>query len=54
MTNIIFKSSEYNPVDFVYRSMGCKIQLMDQSDLMVQMILKYIHSYEDNSEDHFI
>ncbi|RUS75226.1 hypothetical protein EGW08_017016, partial [Elysia chlorotica] len=36
----------YNPVDFVYHSILCKMQQMDQNDLMAQMILKYIYSYE--------
>ncbi|KAH9523486.1 hypothetical protein Btru_040138 [Bulinus truncatus] len=34
--------SEYNPVDYVYRSVGCKIELMSPIDEMSQMILKYI------------
>ncbi|KAI8773698.1 poly [ADP-ribose] polymerase tankyrase-like [Biomphalaria glabrata] len=32
----------YNPVDYVYRSIGCKIEMMTPRDEMSQMILKYI------------
>ena len=46
-TTLYFSSLDYNPVDFVYHSMGCKIQLMDQNDFMAQMILKYIRSYKE-------
>ncbi|GFR62300.1 poly [ADP-ribose] polymerase [Elysia marginata] len=43
----MWHKQEYNPVDFVYHSMGCKMQLMSQDELMAQTILRYIQSYEE-------
>lgn len=33
-----------HPVDYVYRSLGCNIQLLDQTSDEAQMILQYIHN----------
>ncbi|XP_059175605.1 poly [ADP-ribose] polymerase tankyrase-like [Physella acuta] len=35
--------TEYNPVDYVYASLGCQVEMMSQDDAMSQMILKYIY-----------
>ncbi|GFO18925.1 poly [ADP-ribose] polymerase [Plakobranchus ocellatus] len=42
---------EYNPIDFVYHSMGCKMQLMDRNEDMVQVILKYIWLSKNATQD---
>lgn len=38
------RSSEIHPVDYIYRSLGCSIQLLEQNSQEVQMILQYIHN----------
>ena len=34
--------SDINPLDYVYRCLGCKIQLMEELDVEAQYILRYI------------
>ncbi|XP_035216657.1 poly [ADP-ribose] polymerase tankyrase-like isoform X2 [Stegodyphus dumicola] len=39
-----FKSSVMNPKDYVYRSLGCNLKLLNEDCLEAQMILQYIHN----------
>ena len=36
--------SDVNPLDYVYRATGCKMQILSQDDAMTQYILQYIHN----------
>ena len=36
--------SEINPLDYVYQTMGCKLELLKEDDWESQYILKYIYS----------
>ena len=36
--------SEINPMDYVYRSIGCQLELMKEEEVDSQYLLKYIHS----------
>lgn len=44
----IFLFSEVNPLDYVCKSIGCQIELLDHNSEECQLILEYIH----NSSEH--
>ncbi|XP_078675989.1 poly [ADP-ribose] polymerase tankyrase-like isoform X2 [Branchiostoma floridae x Branchiostoma belcheri] len=44
------KREEVNALDYVYRAIGCQIQLVDQESDEAQYILRYIHN-SDNKAD---
>lgn len=39
-----FVLSEINPLDYVYKSLGCRIELLDPTADECQLILEYIHN----------
>ena len=45
---IFFLFSEVNPLDYVYNSIDCQIELLDHNSEECQLILEYIH----NSSEH--
>jgi hypothetical protein len=44
MAGALNRVNEINPLDYVYRSLNCKIQLMDESDMETQYILRYVNA----------
>ncbi|XP_066280586.1 poly [ADP-ribose] polymerase tankyrase-like isoform X1 [Branchiostoma lanceolatum] len=43
------KREEVNALDYVYRAIGCQIQLVDQESNEAQYILRYIHNTDKNA-----
>ncbi|XP_078592750.1 poly [ADP-ribose] polymerase tankyrase-like isoform X2 [Branchiostoma floridae x Branchiostoma japonicum] len=44
------KREEVNALDYVYRAIGCQIQLVDQESDEAQYILRYIHNTDKNAK----
>ncbi|XP_064602038.1 poly [ADP-ribose] polymerase tankyrase-like isoform X2 [Liolophura sinensis] len=39
-----FRSKDINPLDYIYRALGCQLQLMSEREVETQYILKYIYN----------
>jgi len=50
MAGALHRINELNPLDYVYRCMGCKIQLMDETDVEAQYILRYVSTTAPQSK----
>lgn len=45
---------EMNPLDYIYKAIGCHIKLMSENEFETQYILKYIYSTDHNVKVHAI
>ena len=43
-----------NPLDYIYKAIGCHIKLMSENEFETQYILKYIYSTDHNVKVHAI
>lgn len=41
---VIVNLLEVNPLDYVYKSLGCQVELLDPNSEECQLILEYIHN----------
>ena len=41
---LLFFFLEMNPLDYIYKAIGCHIKLMSENEFETQYILKYIYS----------
>ena len=42
MAGATLRKKQINPMDYVYRSLGCHLRLLDEGDTEAQYLLKYI------------
>jgi hypothetical protein len=45
-----YRRSEINPLDYIYKAMGCHIRPMEPTEPMVPMILQYLYNSSDSQE----
>lgn len=38
---------EMNPLDYVYRSLNCKLRILDENSHEAQYLLKYVHGFSN-------
>lgn len=49
-----YRLKEMNPLDYIYKAIGCHIKLMSENEFETQYILKYIYSTDHNVKVHAI